>query len=283
MTFNLLTISIIGLLAGFIFSMPVAGPIGILVTSNSLKGQIRYSNLLAAGASLADFVYIIVAVYGITHLFSAYAPVIPYILAVGSIFIIYMGVKIIRTRFDMDHISEDAEHIKEEAHLKKGKGAFYTGFMVNFLNPTLFFGWLMSSFIILSFAASMGFDTGGLVKSLDDNIQQIEKIEGRFTERPDIPSYLKVDTLDILKNKIKKQAEKPVQAIPHYHIIASVCYAASLALGSLLWFLLYGFILIRFRKKIRLSFLNRMVQALGILLCGFGAFFAWTAAKMLLH
>ena len=48
---SILTISIAGLLAGFIFSMPIAGPISILITSNALKGRLRYCNLVNLGAS----------------------------------------------------------------------------------------------------------------------------------------------------------------------------------------------------------------------------------------
>jgi len=55
MVSNFITISIVGLLAGFIFSVPVAGPISILITSNALKGKFWYSLKAAIGASFADF------------------------------------------------------------------------------------------------------------------------------------------------------------------------------------------------------------------------------------
>jgi threonine/homoserine/homoserine lactone efflux protein len=100
LTENLITISIIGLVAGFTFSMPVAGPISIMITSSALKGRLRYCNLLVLGASFADFLYIPVGVYGISHLFSTYKPVIPYILGAGSVFILYIGIKIIRSKID---------------------------------------------------------------------------------------------------------------------------------------------------------------------------------------
>ena len=77
MTVSLISISIIGFIAGFFFSMPIAGPISILVTSNALKGKLKYCNLLALGASFADFIYVLVAVYGITKLFTAYNGVVP--------------------------------------------------------------------------------------------------------------------------------------------------------------------------------------------------------------
>ena len=90
MSESLITISVAGLIAGFIFSMPIAGPISILVTSNALKGKLKYCNLLTIGASLADLFYVFIAVYGLTRFFSVYKPVIPYITGFGSLFIIFI-------------------------------------------------------------------------------------------------------------------------------------------------------------------------------------------------
>lgn len=278
MTESLITISIIGFIVGFFFSIPIAGPISILVTSNALKGRLRYCNLLALGASIADFIYVLVAVYGITKLFTAYRGVVPYILGVGAFFIFFVGYKIIQTKFDLEHIDEESIHVGKPG--KKTKGAFYTGFMINFLNPTLFFGWLISSFIVLSFASSLGFNTGGLDTMVDDNLNQIEKMEGNTIEKPQIPSYLQFDTLHILRKEGRPQ--KTVKIPPNFHIFTSLFYAASLSAGSIIWFQLLTLVLIRFRKKINVNILNWVVRSLGIILCLFAIFFVYTAIKMLI-
>jgi threonine/homoserine/homoserine lactone efflux protein len=277
MTESLITISILGFVAGFIFSMPIAGPVSILITSNALKGRLRYCNLMALGASFADFIYVIIAVYGIANLFSAYKQLIPYILGAGSFFILIVGYKIINTKFDLGHIDEGsmvAENIR-----KKEKGAFYTGFMINFLNPTIFFGWLVSSFIVLSFAASLGFETGGLDSVVDKNLNQIENIEGKAKVRPQIPAYLQFDTLKILKkeNPIHKPFIIPVKL----HLLISFFYAFFLSVGSIIWFIILTLIMVRFRKQINMKILNWIVRSLGILLCLFGIFFGYTAIKLL--
>ena len=160
---SILTISIAGLLAGFIFSMPIAGPISILITSNALKGRLRYCNLVSLGASIADFTYVFVAVFGLTKLYSFIQPIIPYMFAVGSLFFFYLGYKIFRTKIDIEHL-EDKSHLAEKIE-KRERGGFYTGFMINFLNPTLFIGVLTSSFFVISLIASMGFHTGGLAST----------------------------------------------------------------------------------------------------------------------
>ncbi|HAW59184.1 MAG TPA: hypothetical protein DCX03_09290, partial [Bacteroidales bacterium] len=69
MVSNFVTISIVGLLAGFVFSVPVAGPISILITSNALKGKFWYSLKAAIGASFADFFYVFISMLGLTHFY----------------------------------------------------------------------------------------------------------------------------------------------------------------------------------------------------------------------
>ena len=278
MTGHLITISIIGLLAGFLFSMPIAGPISILITSNALKGRLKYCNLLTVGAAIADFIYVLIAVYGITNLFSAYKGVIPYILGIGAILVFYVGFRIVRTKFDLEHIDEEQKLADKQDN--KHKGAIYTGFMLNFLNPTLFFGWLISSFIALSFAASLGFNTGGLSTVVDQSLDQIEKIEGGITERPKIPSYLQFDTLKMLKKE--NRVPKRVKVILYNHFLTSLFYAIFLAVGSILWFFLLSVTLVRFRMKININIINWLVRSMGVFLCLFALYFAYTAVRMLL-
>jgi threonine/homoserine/homoserine lactone efflux protein len=260
--------------------MPIAGPISIMVTSNALKGRIKYCNLLATGASIADFLYVILGVYGITHLFSDYKAVIPYILGAGSVFILFVGIRITRTKFDTEHLDE--ESILTEKHIKAQKGAFYTGFMVNILNPTLFFGWIVSSFIVLSFAASLGFNTSGLDTMIDKDLAKIEKTEGNFIEKPRIPSYLQFDTLNILKKENKNLADKTVKQPQNFKLLISVFYSVFLSAGSVLWFMLLTILLAKFRKKINIKVLNWLIRGMGIVLCLFAVYFGYSAVRMLL-
>lgn len=280
MTGHLITIAIIGIIAGFFFSMPIAGPISILITSNALKGRLKYCNLVTIGAAAADFLYVLIAVYGITNLFSAYKGVIPYILGLGAVFVFYVGVRIVKTKFDQEHIDE--EQRLADAQEKKHKGAIYTGFMLNFLNPTLFFGWLVSSFVALSLAASLGFDTGGLSTVVDNSLDQIEKIEGGLKDKSRIPAYLQFDTLKILKKEHNSlKAEKP--PVHYNHFLTSLVYALFLAAGSILWFFLLAVTLVRFRKKVNINILNWLIRGMGVILCGFAVFFGYTAITMLIH
>jgi threonine/homoserine/homoserine lactone efflux protein len=273
---SIVTISIAGLLAGFIFSMPIAGPIGILITSNALKGRLRYCNLVSLGASIADFGYVFIAVFGLTRLYSLYKPAMPYIFAVGSIFFLFLGYKIIRTKIDIEHL-EDKSHLAEKI-TKREKGAFYTGFMINILNPTLFIGVLTSSFFVISLIASLGLHTGGLEGKMDKNVNEISTIEGKKIDNSTALSLEKIENIKIGKNKDRERDQTVYPG--YFHLIISICYAFFLTLGTVTWFFLMAFLIVRFRKRINIKVISLFIKGLGIMLSLFGIYFGYLAARM---
>jgi threonine/homoserine/homoserine lactone efflux protein len=276
MTESLITMSITGLIVGFIFSMPIAGPISILVTSSALKGRLRYCHMVTIGASLADFVYVFLAVFGVTRLYALYKPVIPYFLMAGMLFLFYTGYKIIRTKIDLEH--PDDKLLLENAKYKD-KGGFYTGCMINLLNPTLFIGWLSSSFLAISFVVSLGFNAGGLDTTINQNVNQINKIEDRKIENKQVLSGFKLDKIH--RNNGEVETKNPVQRPKHFHLLISSCYAFSLGLGSIIWFYILAFLITRFRRHINPKIIKGIVSSLGIILCFLGAYFGFVAARML--
>jgi threonine/homoserine/homoserine lactone efflux protein len=271
--------SIAGLLAGFIFSMPIAGPISILITTNALKGRLRYCNLVNLGASFADFTYVFIAVFGLTKLYSFYKPVIPYIFSFGSILLFYLGYRISKTKIDIEHL-EDKSHIIDKIK-KKEKGAFYTGFMINFLNPTLFIGWLTSSLVVISFIASLGLHTGGLAVKIDQNAKEIGSIEGKKIENPGNLSFKKLDSIPIIKSR-KHEVDQTVFPAS-FHLTISLCYAFFISAGSILWFYLLAFMIVRFRTRINIKIISVFVKSLGFILCIFGVYFGFQAVRMFIN
>jgi threonine/homoserine/homoserine lactone efflux protein len=275
---SLITMSIAGFLTGFLFSMPIAGPISIMITSNALKGRVRYCNLFNLGASFGDFIYVFIAVFGLTKLYTYYKPIIPYIFIFGAALLIFLGYKIFKTKFDIEHL-EDTIHISEK--IKKEKGAFYTGFMINFLNPTLFIGWLTSSLLVISFIAALGLHTGGLAVKIDQNAKEIGNIEGKKIESNHDSALKKLDELKIIKVK-----EHPVDDTifpPSFHLIISICYAFFIALGSITWFYLLTYLIIRYRKRINIKIISGFIKSLGVFLFFIGAYFGMQAVKMFIN
>jgi len=270
--------SITGLLAGFVFAMPIAGPISILITSNALKGRLKYCNLVSLGASFADFTFVFIAVYGVTRLYSFYAPAIPYMFAAGGVFFIYLGIRIFKTKLDIEHL-EDKSHIADKIK-KKERGGFYTGLMINFLNPTLFIGSLTSSFFVISFIASLGLHTGGLAVSIDQNLKEINSIEG--APLLDSQSFKHDQLAKITLPKIKNHRPEPKVFPDHFHFYISICYSLFLALGSVLWFFLLAYTLSRYRQKINIKVISVIVRSLGIVLCFIGVYFGYMSVKTFL-
>jgi len=272
---SIITMSIAGLLTGFIFSMPIAGPVSILITSNALKGRLRYCNQVTIGASLADFVYVFIAISGLTRLYSLYKPAIPYILLFGAVFLLYLGYKITKTKIDLEHL-EDKSHITEKIE-KKERGAFYTGCMINLLNPTLFIGWLTSSFFVISFVSSLGFSTGGLDTIINQNIKEMNIIENGKIENPQIFSSVQFDKKQSPGREVQKKA--PIILLKHFHLIISICYASFISLGTIIWFYLMAFLIVRFRKHINIKIISAFIKSLGVVLCFFGLYFGYLAVK----
>jgi threonine/homoserine/homoserine lactone efflux protein len=273
---SIFTISIAGLLAGFIFSMPIAGPISVLIASNALKGRLRYCNLLTVGASFADFIYMFIAVFGLTKLYSLYEPAIPYIFAGGALLFIFLGYKIIKTKIDVDHI-DDKNPLAEKIE-QRHKGAFYTGFMINFLNPTLFIGAVTSSFFVISLIASMGFHTGGLATKVTEHVNEISNMKGGKIENSKTLSVKHFE--DIYKDK--KKVRPPDQTIypASFHLTISIFYAFSLSLGTMIWFYLMSFLIVRFRQKININVISGMIKSLGVVLWLLAIYFGYQAVSI---
>lgn len=273
---SIISVSVAGFLAGFILSMPVAGPISILVATNALKGRLRYCNLVSLGASIADFVYVFVAVFGMTRLYSFYKPAMPYIFTAGSIFFLFLGFKIIRSKIDIEHL-EDKTHLAEKIE-RRDKGAFYTGFMINFLNPTLFIGVITSSFFVITLVASLGLNTGGLAGKMDQNVKEIKSIEGISTEDPSAFSLEKLN--DIRAAKSEEHPGEQTVYPKYFHLLLSICYGLFLALGSIVWFFLMAYIIVSFRARINIKTISVFIKGLGGILCLFGLYFGLQAVKM---
>lgn len=250
MTESFITILLLGLLAGFFFSVPIAGPISILITSNALKGNTHYCNRVAIGGSLIEFIYVFIAVFGLTALYSLYNSIIPYILIIGSIFLFVVGIKIFKMKLDIEEIVKGK--LKKEKYLKKG--GLRTGIFLNATNPSLFLGWFTSSFLLLTFASSIGLNTGGLDLLMQENVTSIEEITGK---------HLK--PLEEFENGIKIQEfSEEKESLPKG--ILSLTYAGSVAIGTVIWFYFLTKFLIKFRNKLNINLLNGIIKVLGLIL-----------------
>jgi hypothetical protein len=251
----------------------VAGPISIFITSHGLKGRFGYCLTAAVGAAIVDFVYCFIAVFGFTQLYALYYPMIPYIFLVGSVFIFLVGIKIFRSHISYETLSQDV-HISDKI---KHHNGFWIGFMLNFLNPSLFFGWLISSVVILSFVSSMGFHLGGLETMIDNNARIIEQMDsnaGKFFSSSE-PDIMNSDSVGIVK-------EGSTAVWAYFPVIISMCYAFCVALGTVIWFSSYSMFLVRNRHNLQVRSINGLIRILGFSMCGFGIYLGIKALTVLL-
>jgi len=262
----LFTVLLIGITAGFVFSMPIAGPISILITSNALKGKKRFCIRTALGAAIVEALYVLIAVYGMALLFSAYSSIVPYLLIVGALFLLFVAYKIFISKLELENIEGTGENINK--NLEENKGGFRIGLLLNLTNPSLFFGILTSSFIVLSFASSIGLNTGGLEILVEENVSSIQEITGETFEKLD-SAFEKTPS----KNAPDEKSS--------YTLLLSLLYAVSLAAGGFIWFYILTFLLIKFRTKIKLIYLNWIIKGLSLILFGISIYLLWTAIRMI--
>jgi threonine/homoserine/homoserine lactone efflux protein len=274
LTENLIIISAIGLVVGFILSIPAAGPTTIVILTNALKGRIRYCNMVNIGASFADLVYVFISVYGLTKLYSLYKPYIPLILIGGSLFILFISWKIAATKLKLE--TEEASTIAEKVVAKEQKG-FLTGIMLGFFNPNLFISWMASSFVVLTVLASFGFNTGGLDKKVSDQLTEINLTgyEQRDTNSFSLSHFLKPTSSEYTTFF---DYDKPLPK--NYPFLLSLFYAISISIGSIIWFYYMTIFIAKFRKRINQKMIQRMIQSLGIVLFIFGLYLGYKGIMM---
>ena len=261
---SVLTILIIGFIAGFILSIPVAGPINILITTNALLGKLRYCLGVAIGSSVIEFFYVLVIVFGIVSLYEVYKPFVPYILIVGSVILVIVGIKVMRTKFDLTNVN-----LKEIVRDRiANKGGFTTGILINITNPSLFVGWLSSTFVIFSLASSLNLNTGGLDLIVKENLDTIKKINSN--------------------NKVEQPVENGIVERFNNHnnpdelnpLVLSLIYAASLSIGSFIWLNFYTRMIVKLRNKLKIGLISWIIRLLGLGLALIGIFLAYSSIKM---
>jgi hypothetical protein len=134
---------------------------------------------------------------------------------------------------------------------------------------------------VISFIAALGFHTGGLAIKVDQNAKEISNIEGKKIESKHDSALKKLDNLQILKIKERKAEQTIFPA--SFHLTISICYAFFIAFGSIVWFYLLTFLIVRYRKRINIKIISGFIKSLGVFLCFIGCYFGYQAIKMFIN
>jgi threonine/homoserine/homoserine lactone efflux protein len=202
-------------------------------------------------------------VYGINTLFFYYQPVIPFLLLAGSIFVIYVGLKISRRKINFEELNQS----KVITDKIENRGGMRTGIILNFTNPTLFIGWLVASFITLSFVSSMGFNTGGLDLILNKNVNSVSKITG--SEFKDLEQLNNKDHTADNEDVARKGTIS--------RLVVSLVFALFVASGALFWLYQLARFITKHRDKIQVDIVNKLIQFLGYILVLLGGYLGYKA------
>lgn len=97
-----------GLAIGLAIAAPV-GPIGILCIQRSLHAGFKVGLMTGFGAALADGTYGLIAGFGLTAISSLLIKEQFWIRAIGGIFLIYLGIKLL-LKAPVEQLSKNSEH-----------------------------------------------------------------------------------------------------------------------------------------------------------------------------
>ena len=158
-----------GLIAAFIASMPVAGPVAALIVRHALEGRPKSALMLGLGTGAAEGLYAFLALWGFATFLADYPIVVPISKVVAALILIGLGFWF--TRFTPKS-NDRPEPTAEPAHhglrhrtlsslavskvMKKGSEAerplqsFGVGLSVTLLNPTLLATWAAAATTIAS-------------------------------------------------------------------------------------------------------------------------------------
>jgi threonine/homoserine/homoserine lactone efflux protein len=142
-----MTATLLGFLFGFIGSMPIGGPISLLVFHRGVLARYRDGWAIGLGGAIAEGAYSALAIYGFTALREGFTFLEPLAKAMGILLLLGLGLY-----FMFAHQEDRPESAKTEQSTSKWAGQFILGFTIAALNPTLILTWSVSAAMLYSLA-----------------------------------------------------------------------------------------------------------------------------------
>lgn len=152
-----MTPTLLGFLFGFIGSMPISGPISLLVFHRGLHARYRDGWAIGLGGAIAEGIYCGLAIYGLTTLLEGFTFLEPVAKGMGILLLLVVGLY-----FMVVHQENREESRIAQRATSNWIGQFLVGFSVAALNPTLIFTWSMTAAMLYSLA-NLTFQTYELI------------------------------------------------------------------------------------------------------------------------
>jgi threonine/homoserine/homoserine lactone efflux protein len=173
---------LIALAFGYIGSMPLAGPIAIMVVSRAARRHFGEALSVGVGAAIAEAIYAGIAFWGYTELLARHPLVLPVSHGVTAVVLVALG-----ARFAFWKPTEKKDHREHKA------GTVLVGFTVSAMNPTLLVTWGaavaflyskgltgMPDIVAVPFGACAGLGVAGWVATL---VAILRKYEGKVPRK----------------------------------------------------------------------------------------------------
>jgi threonine/homoserine/homoserine lactone efflux protein len=130
--------AVLGLLFGFVGSIPVAGPISALVVTRGLEGRFRSGVWIAVGGGLVEALYALLAFWGFSTFLADYPIITPISRGGGAVVLLVLGVTFWRRQTAEDSGASEADVPPPRDHAWQ---SFALGAWICAINPTLIATW----------------------------------------------------------------------------------------------------------------------------------------------
>ena len=129
-----------GTIMGFVGSMPIAGPVAVLVLERGLIRRGREGLGVAMGAATAESIYAFLAFWGLGSVLYSAPVLLRVSRLVGAGLMIALGIYLANRRSPPRVPETESEKLVTAGRKRRG---FLLGLSVTFLNPTIIVSWTM--------------------------------------------------------------------------------------------------------------------------------------------
>ncbi len=140
--------ALLGLLIGFIGSIPLAGPIALLVFNKGIEKRYGEGAILALGSAIPEAVYCGLAFFGFDYLFARYLWVEPAAKLLGAVLMVVLGLVFIFSK-----TKKQTDNKQPKLVVKFGGrwvSSFFSGLSIAAINPVLIVTWSGVAAIVFS-------------------------------------------------------------------------------------------------------------------------------------
>jgi threonine/homoserine/homoserine lactone efflux protein len=127
---RIVAVCLIAMAFGFFGSMPLAGPIAVMVVSRGARRHYAEALFIAFGAAIAEAAYAGVAFWSFTSLLARHPMVVPVSRAVTAVVLSALGVRFALWK----------QHDQKDKYERR-RGTWLVGFSLSAINPTLLVTW----------------------------------------------------------------------------------------------------------------------------------------------